>query len=210
MPHGIAGVDALHALGQLNAPRLHTVARSHGAMFAGWSSRETRTSSPMNQSSVIASAPGLVAWMVGLTMLAAVAPIGVAYAGVDVVSLANNHVLDHGVSGLLETLESLRAAGLRTVGAGGDETEAWAPATVAALDRGLAIAAEGESALRRLFPLQKRRQLRATKPCRQQRPQRAQRAGRPRQRLPEPRRELRRSSQGGNPGGGKRRKAASG
>lgn len=53
-------------------------------------------------------------------------------AAVDVWSLANNHVLDHGLSGLLETLESLRAAGLRTVGAGGDETEAWAPATVAA------------------------------------------------------------------------------
>lgn len=51
-------------------------------------------------------------------------------ARVDVWTLANNHVLDHGVPGLLETLDRLHAAGLRTVGAGADAVEAWACATV--------------------------------------------------------------------------------
>ena len=40
--------------------------------------------------------------------------------------LANNHVLDWGYSGLKETLDTLRAAGIRTVGAGRDEAEAAA------------------------------------------------------------------------------------
>ncbi len=51
-------------------------------------------------------------------------------AGVDVWSLANNHVLDHGTPGLLETLHAMRGAGLRTAGAGADEAEAWTPAVV--------------------------------------------------------------------------------
>jgi poly-gamma-glutamate synthesis protein (capsule biosynthesis protein) len=51
-------------------------------------------------------------------------------AGVDVWSLANNHVLDHGTPGLLETVDAMRGAGLRTAGAGADETEAWTPAVV--------------------------------------------------------------------------------
>ena len=50
--------------------------------------------------------------------------------GVDVWGLANNHVLDHGVPGLLETLETLHAAGLRTAGAGLEDDQAWRPATV--------------------------------------------------------------------------------
>lgn len=48
----------------------------------------------------------------------------------DVCTLANNHVLDLGPEGLVETLEVLDAAGLRTAGAGRDETEAWRPAAV--------------------------------------------------------------------------------
>ncbi|MEU6668862.1 CapA family protein [Streptomyces sp. NPDC046727] len=48
----------------------------------------------------------------------------------DVCVLANNHVLDFGPTGLHETLDSLAAAGLRTAGAGRDETAAWRPATV--------------------------------------------------------------------------------
>lgn len=51
-------------------------------------------------------------------------------AGVDVWALANNHVLDHGIPGLVETLEAMHAAGLRTVGAGLDDGEAWRPAVV--------------------------------------------------------------------------------
>ncbi|HEX5595491.1 MAG TPA: CapA family protein [Micromonosporaceae bacterium] len=49
-------------------------------------------------------------------------------ARLDVCVLANNHVLDFGVRGLVETLEVLGAAGLRTVGAGLDGSTAWSPA----------------------------------------------------------------------------------
>lgn len=52
-------------------------------------------------------------------------------ADVDVWTLANNHVLDHGRSGLEETLHVLHAAGLRTAGAGRDLDQARAPAAVA-------------------------------------------------------------------------------
>lgn len=51
-------------------------------------------------------------------------------ARLDVCELANNHVLDLGREGLRETLATLRAAGLRTCGAGRDRAEAWAPAVV--------------------------------------------------------------------------------
>jgi poly-gamma-glutamate capsule biosynthesis protein CapA/YwtB (metallophosphatase superfamily) len=45
-------------------------------------------------------------------------------AGVDVVSQANNHAYDHGPAGLLDSLDAIRAAGLTSVGAGADESEA--------------------------------------------------------------------------------------
>jgi poly-gamma-glutamate capsule biosynthesis protein CapA/YwtB (metallophosphatase superfamily) len=48
----------------------------------------------------------------------------------DVCVLANNHVLDFGRSGLLETLDVLAASGLRTVGAGRSLREARAPAII--------------------------------------------------------------------------------
>jgi poly-gamma-glutamate synthesis protein (capsule biosynthesis protein) len=51
-------------------------------------------------------------------------------ARVDVWALANNHLLDYGASGLVETLEVLAAAGLRVAGAGRDEREAWQPVAV--------------------------------------------------------------------------------
>lgn len=51
-------------------------------------------------------------------------------AGVDVWTLANNHLLDFGVGGLEETLDALHAAGLRAAGAGRDAAEAWRPAVV--------------------------------------------------------------------------------
>jgi poly-gamma-glutamate capsule biosynthesis protein CapA/YwtB (metallophosphatase superfamily) len=49
-------------------------------------------------------------------------------AGIDCCVLANNHVLDWGTAGLLETLEALHRAGIRTAGAGRDLSEAQAPA----------------------------------------------------------------------------------
>ncbi|GAA2570069.1 MULTISPECIES: CapA family protein [Streptomyces] len=48
----------------------------------------------------------------------------------DVTVLANNHVLDFGRPGLLETLDALARAGLRTAGAGRAADEAYAPAAV--------------------------------------------------------------------------------
>ncbi len=48
----------------------------------------------------------------------------------DVCSLANNHVLDFGQAGLIETLDSLHSKGLRTAGAGRDSTEAQRPAVI--------------------------------------------------------------------------------
>jgi poly-gamma-glutamate capsule biosynthesis protein CapA/YwtB (metallophosphatase superfamily) len=47
--------------------------------------------------------------------------------GVDAVGLANNHVMDHGEAGLLETLEHLDRAGIRHAGAGRNSEEARAP-----------------------------------------------------------------------------------
>jgi poly-gamma-glutamate synthesis protein (capsule biosynthesis protein) len=47
--------------------------------------------------------------------------------GFDVVSLANNHIMDHGEQGLADTLQACRGAGLRTVGAGMDLEEAQEP-----------------------------------------------------------------------------------
>ncbi|GIV60001.1 MAG: capsule biosynthesis protein [Rhodothermaceae bacterium] len=51
-------------------------------------------------------------------------------AGLDVCVLGNNHVMDWGHTGLRETLAVLRAAGLRTAGAGLDREEAAAPAVL--------------------------------------------------------------------------------
>jgi poly-gamma-glutamate capsule biosynthesis protein CapA/YwtB (metallophosphatase superfamily) len=69
-------------------------------------------------------------------------------AGIDVCVLANNHVLDYGYSGLVETLETLHDAGLKTTGAGrtaaasrvivhgfGTETSGIPPSWAAAGDR---------------------------------------------------------------------------
>lgn len=50
--------------------------------------------------------------------------------GLDAFSLANNHVLDWGRPGLLDTLESLAKTGIRTAGAGRDRAEAEAPVVV--------------------------------------------------------------------------------
>ena len=51
-------------------------------------------------------------------------------AGVDVVTLANNHSLDYGPVALEDTIRGARRAGLAVVGAGRDPSEAYAPAVV--------------------------------------------------------------------------------
>jgi len=51
-------------------------------------------------------------------------------AGVDCCVLANNHVLDWGDQGLVDTLDTLRSAAIRTAGAGRDLAEAREPAVI--------------------------------------------------------------------------------
>jgi poly-gamma-glutamate synthesis protein (capsule biosynthesis protein) len=65
-------------------------------------------------------------------------------AKIDCCVLANNHVLDWGRAGLIETLDTLHAAGLRTAGAGRNRAEAQA-VTALPLARGgrLLVAAYG-------------------------------------------------------------------
>jgi poly-gamma-glutamate synthesis protein (capsule biosynthesis protein) len=60
-----------------------------------------------------------------------------ARAGIDAVSLANNHILDHGPQGLRDTLDALDEAGVVAVGAGGDLEAATRGAVF--VRRGLAV-----------------------------------------------------------------------
>jgi poly-gamma-glutamate capsule biosynthesis protein CapA/YwtB (metallophosphatase superfamily) len=61
----------------------------------------------------------------------------------DVCVLANNHVLDLGRRGLIETLDVLGRAGLRTAGAGRDADEARRPAVVPCAGRRVVVVAAG-------------------------------------------------------------------
>lgn len=53
-----------------------------------------------------------------------------AAAGIDAVNLANNHILDQGVSGLTDTIQQLDQSGVQYVGAGKDSTRAYQPVYV--------------------------------------------------------------------------------
>lgn len=57
-------------------------------------------------------------------------------AGIDCCVVANNHVLDWGRTGLIETVRTLSAAGIATAGAGATLTEASRPAVVHAKQGG--------------------------------------------------------------------------
>ena len=57
-------------------------------------------------------------------------------ARIDCCALANNHVLDWGDRGLIETLDTLRTAGIKTVGAGRNHADAGAPAILPLAERG--------------------------------------------------------------------------
>lgn len=63
---------------------------------------------------------------------------GLRLAGVDAVSLANNHALDQGTEGLGETIEHARHAGLVVSGAGRSPQNHW-PITLGAEDTGLSV-----------------------------------------------------------------------
>ena len=64
-------------------------------------------------------------------------------AGFDVLTLANNHTADYGPEALLDTIRYVHAAGIKTIGAGANETLAGRPAVVEA--GGLRIAFLGFS-----------------------------------------------------------------
>jgi poly-gamma-glutamate synthesis protein (capsule biosynthesis protein) len=64
-------------------------------------------------------------------------------AGIDVVTLANNHVLDYGQVGLADTLAAMRAGNFPYAGIGKNATEAWAPYLVTV--KGVKIAILGVS-----------------------------------------------------------------
>ncbi len=53
--------------------------------------------------------------------------LSIAEAGFQAVALATNHMLDHGEGGLLDTLDTIDAAGIAHFGAGRNEAEAGAP-----------------------------------------------------------------------------------
>jgi poly-gamma-glutamate capsule biosynthesis protein CapA/YwtB (metallophosphatase superfamily) len=63
---------------------------------------------------------------------------GLTYAGFSVLTLANNHALDYGPEGLLDTIAALDGAGIAHAGAGRTPEEAHAPAIVTV--KGLRIA----------------------------------------------------------------------
>jgi poly-gamma-glutamate synthesis protein (capsule biosynthesis protein) len=65
----------------------------------------------------------------------------VAGAGVDAVSMANNHGVDYGPVGLRDTLAAKRTSPIPVVGIGADEDEAFAPAVLRA--KGLRVAVFG-------------------------------------------------------------------
>lgn len=60
-------------------------------------------------------------------------------AGIDYCSLANNHILDWGYTGLIETLETLGKANIECAGAGRDAKEAETPAVLNVAGKGRVI-----------------------------------------------------------------------
>jgi len=56
--------------------------------------------------------------------------LGLVYANMDIVSLANNHAMDYGSKGLVETLNILKANNIRYIGAGRNSIEAENPVII--------------------------------------------------------------------------------
>lgn len=52
---------------------------------------------------------------------------GIVAAGVDIADIGNNHIIDYGEEGMLQTMALLDSLGIRRTGAGRDETEALRP-----------------------------------------------------------------------------------
>ncbi|HAX05658.1 MAG TPA: hypothetical protein DCX77_08270 [Acidimicrobiaceae bacterium] len=67
------------------------------------------------------------------------AALTLAGAGIDVVSIANNHILDYGSVGLSDTISVLDEVGILRPGAGSNNAEAYAP-RIMTLDNGVRVA----------------------------------------------------------------------
>ncbi|HYG56847.1 MAG TPA: CapA family protein, partial [Symbiobacteriaceae bacterium] len=87
----------------------------------------TRGTPVPNKQYTFRSAPGALA--------------GAARAGIDVLSLANNHSGDYGPEALLDTIDHVKAAGIQPVGAGQDVNEAAKPVTLNVKGQTIAILA---------------------------------------------------------------------
>ena len=74
------------------------------------------------------------------------AALTLAGAGIDVVSLANNHILDFGSVGLEDTISVLDEVGILRPGAGANNAEAYAP-RVLVLDNEIRVAFVSASAI---------------------------------------------------------------
>jgi poly-gamma-glutamate synthesis protein (capsule biosynthesis protein) len=62
-------------------------------------------------------------------------------AGIDIVSIANNHAMDHGTVALKDTLANLDKAGIAHAGAGLNTKDAWKPAIITVKGRRIAYVA---------------------------------------------------------------------
>ena len=69
------------------------------------------------------------------------AAVGMKQAGIDVVSMANNHSKDYGAQAFVDTLNNLKAQGIAYCGAGMNSTEAYSPAILDAHGRKVAFVA---------------------------------------------------------------------
>ncbi|KGP90010.1 capsular biosynthesis protein [Pontibacillus chungwhensis BH030062] len=69
---------------------------------------------------------------------------GLSNAGVDLVSLANNHTLDYNVKGLLDTFEALDDKGIDYIGAGNNQQEAYKEKRISIKNQTVAILAFSE------------------------------------------------------------------
>ena len=76
---------------------------------------------------------------------------GLQYAGIDVVSVANNHCFDYGKTGLQDSLANLTAAGIKYTGAGTYEG-AYTPAFVTAKGKTVAFLAYTNQVFRSSYP----------------------------------------------------------
>ncbi len=69
--------------------------------------------------------------------------VGIQYAGVDIADLANNHIIDYGEIGMLDTIDGLDALGIPWFGAGSNEEIALRPTFWT--ERGIRLAFVGQS-----------------------------------------------------------------